>query len=238
MAAWLVALPVAAFVLIGAVVHLDWNFLLQKLTVLLVWLAAIAIVHGLSRSAEGFAPHQPAGTPFAERGAKSSAERRAPVGQHAVLAPVIALGGCALVSLALSRAQPQAGRALDVESALDRYAAVDPSYRLIRDAWTVPSGETARFYAHLHANTLVPPAEARPAPVDFVTPLRAAPDRSRSSFCSSSTVFGATMCRPTILPSPSRRRSRALPATAPCSIARLRATQARHSRCRRSGPAA
>jgi hypothetical protein len=151
LAAWLMAVPILAFVLVSAVVHLDWNFLLQKLAVLVVWLAALAVVHA------------------ATRGGQHRARRRG------VLAPAIALAACAVISLALSRTQPLAGRGVDVESALDRYAAVDPAYRLIRDARRVPSGETAKFYGYLHENTLVPPASARPADIDFVAPLHAAP---------------------------------------------------------------
>src|SRR6185436_10838563 len=40
-------LPLVAYGLVAAVSHLDWNFLLQKLTVLLVWMAAFALVSRL-----------------------------------------------------------------------------------------------------------------------------------------------------------------------------------------------
>src|SRR5262249_50951423 len=38
----IVALPLVAYLLVNAVLRLDWDFLLQKLTVLVVWLAAFA----------------------------------------------------------------------------------------------------------------------------------------------------------------------------------------------------
>jgi hypothetical protein len=165
----MIALPILAFVLTGAVEHLDWNFLLQKLTVLVVWLAAFAVVYAATWRRRPLADQDDAQERRAqERSAKALAAR-------VVLTPAIVLIACALVSLALSRAQPALGRGAGVESALDRYAAVDPSYRLIRDARTVPSGETARFYAYLRANTLVPPRAAQPADVDFVDALHATP---------------------------------------------------------------
>jgi len=160
-AAWIVSLPILAFVLTSAAVHLDWNFLLQKLTVLVVWLVAMGVVYAATSSNVHTAK-----TSTTERSAKALAERF-------VLVPAIVLLVCALVSLALSRTQPAHGDGAGVESVLDRYAAVDPSYRLIRDARTVPSGETARFYAYLRANTLVPPRATQPADVDFVAELHA-----------------------------------------------------------------
>ncbi len=163
-AAWLVGLPILAFMLVDAVVHLDWNFLLQKLSVLVIWLAAVAVVHAaLNPSARG-------------------GPRPRALAERLILAPAIVLAACALASLALSRAQPRADAGVNVESVLDRYAAVDPSYRLIRDARTVPSGETARFYAYLRANTLVSPKAARPADVDFVASLHATPGPKPSIF--------------------------------------------------------
>ncbi len=148
--AWATALPIVAFALVNAVEQLDWNFLLQKLSVLAVWLLAVAIVHAAAHeTGRSISPSQ------------------------AMLAPALVLAACAIGSLTLSRGYPKASGRLDAESVLDRYAAVDPSYRLIRDTRTVPSGETARFYAYLRANTLVSPAAARPAAIDFVSPLRA-----------------------------------------------------------------
>ena len=39
------------------------------------------------------------------------------------------------------------------------YAALDPSYRLVRDARTARSAETAEYYAFLRSHTLIPPGE-------------------------------------------------------------------------------
>jgi hypothetical protein len=174
----IIALPILAFVLTGAVEHLDWNFLLQKLTVLVVWLAAFAVVYAATRPRRPFADQDdPQERRERERRATASAKERSAkaLAERVVMTPATVLIACALVSLALSRAQPVIGRGAGVESVLDRYAVADPSYRLIRDARTVPSGETARFYAYLRANTLVPPRAAQPADVDFVDALHATP---------------------------------------------------------------
>jgi len=155
-AAGMAGMPIAAFLLVAAVAHLDWNFLLQKLTVLIVWFVAVAVTHAMNRPEKA----------FAVRNVSASAER--------FVTPLVALTACGLVSLGLSRVQARAGHA-SAESVLDRYAAVDPSYRLIRDALTVPSGDSARFYAYLRANTFVSPAAAHPPPIEF-SPLRATSD--------------------------------------------------------------
>src|SRR5262249_12170151 len=49
----------------------------------------------------------------------------------------------------------------------DRYAAIDLSFRLIRDLRTTESRDTADFYAYLKANTLVPPLRVKTADIQF-----------------------------------------------------------------------
>jgi len=65
---------------------------------------------------------------------------------------------------------------------LERYAAVDPSFRLIRDARTMRSAETAEYYAFLHSQTLVPPSRVHPVDIDFVSPLKPAEGRKPHVF--------------------------------------------------------
>src|SRR5439155_16975987 len=45
---------------------------------------------------------------------------------------------------------------------------VDPSFRLIRDAQTARSAETAEYYAYLQANTLIAPLRVRTPKTPFV----------------------------------------------------------------------
>src|SRR5262249_39532259 len=54
---------------------------------------------------------------------------------------------------------------------LDRFAAIDPSFRLIRDARKARSSETAEYYAFLRSHPLVPFSDIPPLDVDFVKPL-------------------------------------------------------------------
>ena len=65
---------------------------------------------------------------------------------------------------------------------LERYAPVDPSFRLIRDARTMRSAETAEHYAFLHSQTLVPPPRVHPVDIDFVSPLKPAEGRKPHVF--------------------------------------------------------
>jgi len=133
----LIVLPFVAYALVDAVSHFDWNFLLQKLGVLLVWLATFAAVHA----------------------ATDDRARRPSYPSFAVVLPLIAFGLYHTVVW------------LNPRVTLDRYAAVDPSFRLIRDARTARSSDTAEYYAYLQANTLLDPNKIPPSDVDFVKPL-------------------------------------------------------------------
>ena len=139
-------MPVVAFLLVDAVSHFDWNFLLQKLGVLLVWLATFAAVYAATGPRVRHSPLLAVGTPLVVLCL-----------YHAV---ILAVPG----------------------AVLDRYAAVDPSLRLIRDAGTRRSADTAEYYAYLRANTLISHTRIPAVSVDFVKPLRAAPGRPPNVF--------------------------------------------------------
>ena len=141
-------LPLLAYGMVTSVSHLDWNFLLQKLTVLLVWLTAFALVSRLGPP-EGALPAQ-----FAGFG----------VGRTSIV-PVLIFGLFhGFVSLD-ARYGERAGS----------YAALDPSYRLIRDARLARTAETAEYYAFLRANTLAPMGKVPVRDVDLVAPMEPAP---------------------------------------------------------------
>jgi Sulfatase len=146
-----VALTIVAFVLVDAMGPLDWNFLLQKLGVLVVWIAAVAVVHAAATDRH-WTPRIPA-----------------------LAASALVLAICGSASFGLSRLEAATGE--NGEFARDRYTALDPSYRLIRDARTVPSGASAAFYAYLRSNTLIQWTAARPSPIDFVVPLGPSSER-------------------------------------------------------------
>ncbi len=147
----MVALTIGAYVLVDAMGPLDWNFLLQKLGVLVIWIAAVAVVHA-------FATARPYALPIPP-----------------IVWSALVLAICGSASFGLSRLG--AATADNGEFALDRYTALDPSYRLIRDARTVPSGASAAFYSYLRSNTLVPWSEVNPSPIEFVIPLGPATER-------------------------------------------------------------
>jgi hypothetical protein len=145
-AAILVSMPLVSLVLVDAVSHFDWNFLLQKLGVLLVWLATFAAVHAATRP-------------------------------RALRSPALAMAMPLLVLALYHAVIPTVP-----DTVLDRYAAVDPSLRVIRDARTRRSAETAEYYAFLRANTLVSHTRIPPVAVDFVKPLPAAAARPPDVF--------------------------------------------------------
>jgi len=134
-------LPFIAYFLAEGVSRLDWNFLLQKLGVLLIALITFAAVPaaGVSRVATS---------------------------QTAIAAvPLIVFAAFHSV---LEAADP---------ATLDRYATIDPSFRLLRDLRTGRSAETVEYYRLLQSNTLIPTPLVPAADVDFATPLPAASER-------------------------------------------------------------
>jgi len=143
-------LPLLAYGLVTSVSHLDWNFLLQKLTVLLVWLTTFCAVSGSLRRAARAAGEEPAATPR---------------GYATAIVPLLIFGlfhGFVSVD---ARHGERAGS----------YAALDPSYRLIRDARLARTAETAEYYAFLRANTLAPVGKIPVRQVDLVSPMVPAP---------------------------------------------------------------
>jgi len=153
----LAALPLVAYGLVGAVSHFDWNFLLQKLGVLIVWLLAFAAIAGLT------------GRP--REGNRRRRQRRS---AWLALTP--------LVVLMLYAGFGWMDRRADAAAIVDGYAAVDPSFRLIRDASTTRSADTVEYYARLRAHTLVAPSVVQPPAIDFVRPLRPVPGKKPDIF--------------------------------------------------------
>jgi Sulfatase len=132
----LVALPVAANAFISVFRQLDWNFLLQELSVLAVWLAIFASVHAV-------------------------------VGPHWKKVSRRTLAAIPITAFVLFHLLTW----LDPKVAVDRYAALDPSARLFRDARTGHSAHTAVRYAYLRSQTLLLPLSVHPPAVDLVHPI-------------------------------------------------------------------
>jgi len=141
-AALLLVIPFAAYALAEAVRHLDWNFLLQKLGVLAIWMVALACAAAALRRRQRDA------------------------------SPVLVAGVPVLV-LGLYHASGM----VNARTTIDRYVALDPSFRLIRDAQLGHSSATAEYYRMLRANTLLPARNVHSPDVDFARPLAAAAGR-------------------------------------------------------------
>lgn len=143
----LAAMMLAAHFLINRVATFDWNFMLQKLAALASWVVAFAFIHAMTRERAG---------PY----------RTWPM-------PIVALLLLVAEMFALPRlpAWRQDAR-LNPDFVLDAYAAVDPSYRVIREATRPPkAGDAVAFYAFLRANSNVQETGVGPAPIDFVRDL-------------------------------------------------------------------
>jgi hypothetical protein len=158
-----VTLPVAAILLALAssvstdlLALWDWHFLLQKLTVVVAWAGAFALVHAM----------------VSRRSATTLRRGWPPIRSAAVLM-------CAIVVVSVSpRASAWiADAGAPTEELLDRYAAIDPSFHFIRDTARTHPRKAAVFYTYLKAHSNIVDPAIRPVPIDFVLPL--APPRER-----------------------------------------------------------
>ena len=153
-----VALLVLSFAVLAAtnaLARFDWNNLLQKLVVLGAWGLALTFVLALSRRVAGDG---------------WSAAR-------AILPPLLALvatQGVATVSASISR------RTIDPflqdDLALDRYASIDPSFRLAYETLVEHPGIEPAFNRWLEANTNIRDAAPMVSPpADFAAPIAPGP---------------------------------------------------------------
>jgi hypothetical protein len=150
-AAALLLLSFGVFGATEALAKFDWNNLMQKLTVLSAWALAFAFVLALSRR-------------VSDAGWSTA---------RAVLPPLIVLlttQGVAQVSGVISRRTNDPF--LRDEVALDRYASVDPSFRLAYESLVEHAGVDPQFYRSLQANTNIPSwVPIAPPPFDFALPI-------------------------------------------------------------------
>lgn len=140
-------LPLLAVVLASAVEKMDWDFLLQKLGVLVLWLLAFALMHAKTRV--------------------TASERRV-----SLTMPVTVLVVFWLASYGAPRVMALTGDArLNPDFALDRYAAVDPSFHFLQDISRANSAEALSFYGYLKANSTISRDDIKPVDIDLVSPL-------------------------------------------------------------------
>lgn len=125
----------------------DWDFLVQNLIVVILWLLVFAFVHRAL----------PPG--------RIEAGWRGPLLLAASVAAVGTLGR-PVASVAQAAIGASDGR-LVPEFALDSFAALDPSYRLLRGAYAIPRPDAAAFHAYLRENTAIEHAALAPVHVDF-----------------------------------------------------------------------
>lgn len=143
-----VLLPFLAFGLASGVEKLDWDFLLQKLSVLALWILAFDLAY--------------------------AASARHPVGRRSLLlaAPASVLVLFAVVTMAAPRLFAASGDVrLNPDFVLDRYAAVDPSFHFLQDASRANSGDAASFYGFLKSNSAISRDDIKPLDIELVHPL-------------------------------------------------------------------
>jgi len=152
----LTLLPLIALGLRTAVAQFDWNFLLQKLGVALVWALALG---WLSRAL----PRLPGFVPAISRRACDR------------LALAMVLVGLAAAPAATRAARWSGDATLDPEFVLDRYSALDGSYQLLRSLLETNAGADADLYRFLKAHSTLGLISASPVDVNFVDAFRVPP---------------------------------------------------------------
>jgi hypothetical protein len=165
----LLIVPVFVWTFTRALEKFDWDFLLQKISVLGVWVVVFATIEALVQSRKrpehGLMP--PADCPW--RINRAAAKRP-------FVAGVVAMVFCSIALVGAPRVMGSHTGGLETETLLERYASIDPSFQLItRGAWR-ETGEAAAFYGYLKANTAIAHVDVSPIDVQFVNPLQP-PDR-------------------------------------------------------------
>ena len=131
----LVAAPAVVFFLLGRIEKFDWNSLGQKFVVLLFWAIGFAVCTSLARHADD--------------GRRTLARLTIP--------PVLVLAAALVVGAVSARLHRWTTDPwLQDAAALDRYAAIDPSFRLIYEALVDHPGADPQFARFLQTNTNVP----------------------------------------------------------------------------------
>ncbi len=148
--AGVLGLPLLALGLRAAVAEFDWNFMLQKLGVFVVWTLALGWTYTAARQGRGRTRH-----------ATGS-------GVYGLMAALMVVSGLAGVPVAARVATWSGDARLAPEFVLDRYAAHDASYHMMRDLLRTNSGEAAAFYTYLKAHSTLGSVAVDPVDVRFV----------------------------------------------------------------------
>lgn len=150
----LILLPLIALGLRTAVVHFDWNFLLQKLGVTLVWALALGWASLTLPRLASIVP------PLSRR----ACDR---------LAVAMVLVGLAAAPAATRVARWSGEATLDPEFVLDRFSALDGSYQLLRSLLKTNAGADADLYRFLKAHSTLGRISASPVDVNFADAFHA-----------------------------------------------------------------
>lgn len=140
--------PLVTAVAVVAVEPVDWDFLLQKLCVVSMWLVVFSYAYA------ALPPARP------------DPAWRTLAGPPALAAMLF--GGRVLVEPRLT--VPGSHTGFVPSFVLEGYAAVDPSFRLIEDLSRRTSPEDATFFGVLRAHTAIQHVEVEPISIDFVQP--------------------------------------------------------------------
>ena len=136
-----------AYLLVAVAAQLDWDFLVLKLGVLLVWIVTFSQLY---RASSG----------------------RTILGNGAVLAAcVVPLAGHLVDPSLQSTLTRVSGPGSSVRHTLDRYVIYNPTFRLAEDVVHDRKAEAPAFDRFLRANTGLSAAAVSPAPIDFVADM-------------------------------------------------------------------
>jgi hypothetical protein len=144
----LAAIAVFAWALAVNTAAMDWNYLVQKLTVLLIWALTFSSI-------------------YVWRRASPLAANDASVGRGRMLAVVVLTMIGYRTTASAMEPRPQLG------AALESYAGFDVSFRIIRDMLSPPPRDNS-FYSFLRASTNIPRSvQVNPVNVEMAVPLAA-----------------------------------------------------------------
>ena len=154
----LAAIAAAAGVLSARTAMMDWNYLLQKMSAIAVWVAAFSTVYAMRGRVHGHSARATAGGTIA----------------WLLLAAAVPAAGYRALGMLSG----------DVTPILDAHAGFNPSFKIVYDALSPRAdGDQREFYDLLQRNTNIPRAVAvAPVPVNLVDALAPRADRAPHVF--------------------------------------------------------
>lgn len=132
---WIAALSILAYLFLGSIASIDWNFLVQKLVVLTVWVFSFAGFYAMAHRQE------------------ARTDRPIALMASAVL---VLVGYRAVEGSGSALARSLTAGKVDIHAAIERYAGYEVSFKIVREILAPPQVDAGGLYTLLQRNANIP----------------------------------------------------------------------------------